>query len=534
MKLIATLRDNIRKRLSPLETALDGPAGQPPATIFTKRNVLLILSVWFLFWAVLPILCVGNVYIDISENIEWGRHFQFGYDKNPYVGAWLTYWAYRLAGRCPEIAYILSQVFIAAAVWSLFALSSDIFGKEEGWKRAVPAVFAVLMVPFASIWSGEFNDDIMDFGFWSLLTLFFFRAMRTQAWKWWILTGLTAGLAFMTKYLAAVLFLAFLVPLFFSSEGRRSWRNPAFYAAVATGFLLSLPNFIWLFGNDGVALQYAWERTHAEKAGFGDHFKEPASFLLNGVPLFLIPLSAYVICFVRRTASSEDNGGRFAVLFLTSVTAVPFLFLFVLSVISGAEIGLPWTTPLYVFPFLLMTALLPPKNGIRREKLFLLFFLITVSAFLAYHLNAYLYRRGYIRSSTGYESYPGRESAEDLTREWHRRYGTKLRFVVGERTEACNTALFSPDHPEPFFSANPLYSQWIRPEDIRKYGALIVWQDRKTPPAWTSSLPGKVQCQGSKEYHRAVVPWFRKLAGDPKTVRIWYGFLPPSPDEPQE
>ena len=531
---ITTMYDGIRKRLAPLDTALDNPASRPSATFFTKRNVLLILGIWFIFWALVPFLCVGNLYIDISENIEWGRHFQFGYDKNPYVGAWLTYGAYRLAGRWPEIAYVLSQVFTAAAVWSVFALSSDIFGKEEGWKRAVPAVFAILMVPFASIWSGEFNDDMMDFGFWSLLTLFTFRAMRTQAWKWWLLTGLTAGLALMTKYLAGALFLAFLIPLCFTAEGRRSWCNPAFYAAIAVGLLLSLPNFIWLFGNDGVALKYAWSRTHAAEKGAADHFTEPVTFLLSSITLFLAPLAAYVICFVRRTASDEENGGRFSVLFLTSATAVPFLFLLLLSAASGAEIGIPWTTPFYVFPFLLMTMLLPPRPGIRREKLFFIMFLITVSCFLTYHLNGYLYRRGYIRRSTGYESYPGRESAEDLTREWHKKYGTKLRFVIGERTNACNTALFSPDHPEPFFSANPLYSQWIKPEEIKKYGALVVWHKGEYPPDWSTTLPGKLQIQGSKEYHRAVVPWFRKLAGDPKTERIWYGFLPPSPDEPRE
>lgn len=532
MKFTTYMRDIIRKKLAVLDTALDAPSVSSPAAFFTKRNVLLILGIWFLFWALLPVFCVGNVYIDISENIEWGRHFQFGYDKNPYVGAWLTYWAYRLAGRTPEIAYILSQIFIAAAVWSVFALSSDIFGKEEGWKRAVPAVFAILMVPFASIWSGEFNDDIMDFGFWSLLTLFIFRAMRTQEWKWWLLTGLTAGLSLMTKYLAGVLFLAFLVPLLFTPEGRRSWRNPAFYAAVATGLLISLPNFIWLFANDGIALKYAWDRSQSEETGLLNHIREPISFLFKEAQLFFIPLVAYLICFVRRIASKEENGGFFPVLFLSSVTAVPFLFLFLFSAAFGAEIGHPWTTPLFVFPFLLMTSLLPPKTGSRREKLFFILFLITCSLMLAYHLNAYLYRRGYVRSSTGYESYPGRVSSEDLTKEWHRKYGTKLRFVIGERTEACNTALFSPDHPEPFFSANPLYSQWIRPEELKRFGAIIVWQGRETPPRWVSSLPGKIEIQEPREYPRAVVPWFRKLVGEPKKTQIRYGFLPPSPDEP--
>ena len=528
MKL-RTVTDTVKKWLSPLERAMADPPDAPARTIFTRRFVLTFLGVWFLFWAVLPILCVGNLYIDISENIEWGRHFQFGYDKNPYIGAWLTYGAYSLAGQRPEIAYLLSQLFIAAAAWSVFALAGDIFGREEGWKRAVPAVLAMLMVPFATIWSGEFNDDVMDYGFWSLLTLFTFRAMRTQQWKWWLLSGLTAGLALMTKYLVLILFPAFLLLLVLTPEGRRSWRNPAFYAAFLPGLLLSLPNVFWLFGNDGVALQYAWDRTHAEEAGLAEHFLQPVDFLLKGFPLILPPLAVYIVCFVRRTASGENAGGKFAGLFLTAVTGFPFLFFLIFSAASGAEIGIPWTAPCFVFPFLLMTMFLPPKEGVRREKLFFTLFLILSASYLAHHLNGYLYRRGYIRSSTGYESYPGRASAEDLTAAWRERYGTPLKFVAGDRTEACNTALFSPDRPEPYFSANPLYSQWIRPDELKQCGALIVWQGAEQPPSWASSLPGEIELQEPREYPRAVVPWFRKLVGEPKKTQIRYGFLPPAP-----
>ena len=66
MKFTTYMRDIIRKKLAVLDTALDAPSVSSPAAFFTKRNVLLILGIWFLFWALLPVFFVVNVYIVIS------------------------------------------------------------------------------------------------------------------------------------------------------------------------------------------------------------------------------------------------------------------------------------------------------------------------------------------------------------------------------------------------------------------------------------------------------------------------------------
>ena len=48
--------------------------------------------------------------------------------------------------------------------------------------------------------------------------------------------------------------------------------------------------------------------------------------------------------------------------------------------------------------------------------------------------------------------------------------------MIGGREEACNLAVYSPDLPEAYFSANPNFSQWIREEDIREKGAALLWE----------------------------------------------------------
>ena len=50
------------------------------------RILLVILSGWLVFWTVLPYTALANDFVDVLENIVWGRHFQFGFDKNPYAG----------------------------------------------------------------------------------------------------------------------------------------------------------------------------------------------------------------------------------------------------------------------------------------------------------------------------------------------------------------------------------------------------------------------------------------------------------------
>ena len=48
--------------------------------------------------------------------------------------------------------------------------------------------------------------------------------------KAWLGAGLFAGLALMTKYLAGALLLPLGLMLFFTPEGRKSWKRPGPYS----------------------------------------------------------------------------------------------------------------------------------------------------------------------------------------------------------------------------------------------------------------------------------------------------------------
>ena len=48
------------------------------------------LALQLLLWSILPSILRRNLPIDTIEGLTWGHEWQLGYDKNPFVNAWLS------------------------------------------------------------------------------------------------------------------------------------------------------------------------------------------------------------------------------------------------------------------------------------------------------------------------------------------------------------------------------------------------------------------------------------------------------------
>jgi len=218
-------------------------------------------------WICLPVITLDTAYIDISENIIWGKNFQFGYDKNPYIGPWFTRFFYDLTHTI-EINYFFSQLFIVCAVWSVWALTKKIFGSVYA---LICSVSLYILTPFC-VKACEFNDDVIQTGFWMLMLVCFHTALKEQKIISWLCTGLFAGLAFMTKYFGVIIFLPMFALMLATEEGRKSFKKPGVYLAGIVFILISLPNIIWLFENNFIAVRYAFARSGLNNEQTGYHF----------------------------------------------------------------------------------------------------------------------------------------------------------------------------------------------------------------------------------------------------------------------
>ena len=252
----------LREHLTPGETPFDVPGKFDDE--FSRRRALLLLGFWCVLWTVWQSLCIGNVAIDVAENVAWGQNFDWGYDKNPYFGAWLSYAVFKLFHDIfgEYVFYFVSQFAAMLGLFAAFLLAGDIFRSRFAAFLVVPLG---LLIPYFSHSSCEFNDDMLSIALYGLTGLFFYRGIRSNSTGVWLAAGFCAGLALMTKYLAGALLLSLGLLLLFTPEGRACWKKPGIWLGTALFFLLVLPNVFWVFKHDFISIKYALSRADLEE-----------------------------------------------------------------------------------------------------------------------------------------------------------------------------------------------------------------------------------------------------------------------------
>ncbi|MBQ9337058.1 MAG: glycosyltransferase family 39 protein [Lentisphaeria bacterium] len=488
--------------------------------LFSFRNFIWILFVWLILWTVWPSLCIGNVAIDVSENIAWGDNFQFGYDKNPYFGAWLSCAVFRI---CPSeyVFYLMSQIAATLGLAAVYLLTFEATGRRF---PAFVAGVSAMLIPFFSHSACEFNDDVMSIALWGWSALCFYRAVKRDSLKSWLAAGLFCGLALMTKYLAGALLLPLGLLLLITPEGRKCWKRPGLYLAGAVFLLLVLPNLIWLCKNNFIAISYALDRARlSEPTGWGKRLGYVLDIFGQFVSRLVLPAVALFI-FRRGPKREQDPFGRKLIL---CAALGPFILSVLFILVTGGKVLTPWITPYFVFATPLLVLWYRPLPEPRNFKCFTGLMIVAATLFVAVFGFEYLHKRPYLRRGITYNVWPGRTVAEAVTREWRARYKTPLPYVIGDRTATCNVSFYSPDRPTSFFDHQVELSPWIDPADVERRGAVIVWTGDRPPYYVTKYYDGKLVMLPDITAEWAGVRWYRKLAGPLRTITVHAGFLPP-------
>lgn len=475
----------------------------------------LILHVFF--WTLAPTLVRMALPLDAMEGTTWGHQLEWGYDKNPYLNAWLTQTAVFLGGKSGWMIYLFSQLCVAACFWVVWE-----FGKK--FLNPLYALVAVILLAGAQYYNLhaiDFNDNTLETGLWPLTVWFFYLALSKQQTRDWLLTGFFAGLAIMTKYYSALL----LIPMFFflcyRAENRQSFRQPGIYLAALLFTLIVIPHFIWLFQHDFITVTYAVDRV-SEAPSLSRHFVNPTVFAWEQIEVFLIPLALSILLILGKKPIFEQKRILLTPYdreFLLVIGLGPFLLTLLIGAVAGMHLRAGWGAPLLTFWTLILLVILQPQLTIARLQRFLLCgALLLITIVLAY---CYSLTKAGNQSSA---NYPGVMMAHNLTHQWHNTYHTRLEYVAGERWLAGNIAFYSTDDPSVYIDWNPKVSPWIKEEQLKQQGALFVWEitdnNFQIPSAIKQRFPNLENLQ-IQHY-----PWFRDKNGKP--VILGVAMLPPA------
>jgi hypothetical protein len=275
------------------------------------------------------------------------------------------------------LLYLLHQVSNAAWLLRLpvtllpFALAAGVYWvlRRTDEIKAALAAFAFMLLP-ANVWAVLITTDtpLIFFSFASVFAFWLGLVRKAPAWQ--ALAGAFLGLAFLSKYFAVLLGLAYVVHTACSPRGQRDWR------ALALVVLCSLPfaavNLWWNYEHCWANLMFNAYNRH-ESAGWS--WKTPLLYAVS-VLYVLSPVALWQLARDRRSVAAAL--GDPATRFFAFMFAFPFGFFAVLSLVK--QIGLHWMLGFVPFFFVLAGWVLS-REQLRRSVVYL-------GAFSALHVVA--------------------------------------------------------------------------------------------------------------------------------------------------
>lgn len=279
---------------------------------------------------------------DEAYFVVWGNYPDYGYyDHPPMVGWWLTgllqisdaaWWL-----RLPTI---ITTTAIGLAIYY--------YVRKRGEMLAVLAAGLYWLAP-VNLFVPLITTDT-PLIFWSFVSAWcFYRAQRHDRWGWYLLTGICLGLAFISKFFAGLLGVAFLLYMvLFVRRGWKPWRGFVWLALGVVPFIGM--NLYWNY-------THCWDNYLFNLQNRTADFEFSLATFGKYVLLLVVMLTPPVLYYLWRSPAKllntikQDGLGLFLVLFL-----VPIL-LFML-VAMGKTVGGHWILSFYPFLFVALAVFL--------------------------------------------------------------------------------------------------------------------------------------------------------------------------------
>jgi len=439
--------------------------------ISARHTLLYILAFCLVWWG---IFTFSRHYLDgadMVENYAWGMEWQWGTNKHPPLFGWITAAWFQLFPVGDGAYYLLNQVNLAIAL-GLLALAMK---RILSWEKVLAAVVLTTLGTHFGPDSGfkyNANTALLPFvaGFvWSLL-----HALERGRVRWFVLAGVFAAAALLTKYYALVLFAAIGLAMLLALRPPAARLIQGAGIATATVLLLVSPHIAWSIHHGWPSLHYMHE-AHAIPGLTGE--VEAYVVALVGALLFSgVALLAWAGSLVRLPPGPADAAPRPPRLGL-GILVLSVALTVLAALVQGISPVSSWLIPALLFLGWALVDLMPPRldSGLFSRRVFRIG--------LAYLLLAVVVAAIWERQ---YRAYPARPAwalpqdiAEDVTRLYRDTYGQPVEYVGGTFPLPYILSFYSPDHPHGLYGfdlAGPDLAQspWIDARALKSGNKLAV------------------------------------------------------------
>jgi Dolichyl-phosphate-mannose-protein mannosyltransferase len=265
-----------------------------------------------------------GIFRDELYYLVCGRRLAFGYvDQPPLVALQARLTEMLFGHRTMWSLRLISGMAGAAKVFLTGVLAWTLGG---GRKATALAMLGVIAGGVYLGIDGYMSMNSFDPIFWMVCVLALIRIVQVDSPRevrnWWIVFGVSAGLAFENKDSIAFFLIAMLVALLLTPQ-RRILANRWFVVAVVLVVLVALPNFLWQVQNHFPTLEWLRDVQHSDK----DVKLPPVPFFVAQI-MTLMPTTIFlwgagvVWLLFAKTTRSYRFLGFFYVVFLALMMAL--------------------------------------------------------------------------------------------------------------------------------------------------------------------------------------------------------------------
>jgi len=310
-----------------------------------KLALLVTLAIKFILAYIIPMSG------DEAYFLVWARHLDFGYYDHPPMVGWMLHLLLYLGHSevLLRLPAILLPTLIGIAIYRLLK------PHDETKAALVALLFLVSPLNILNVLVTT-DTPLILFVFFSAASLF--KALQKSSLAWYGLAGAFFGMAFLSKYFAVLLGLAYLAYWIFSEKSRQKTQGFALLFMAALPF--ALVNLYWNY-------THCWDNIlfNLYTRNEGEQFSpaKVAAFLGSQIYLMSPPVIYYLFKhraeLRRRLVSSQFN--LFAYAF-----ALPLAIFALLSL--KKDIGLHWVLAFYPFFYLLLALFLSRAELLKTVK----------------------------------------------------------------------------------------------------------------------------------------------------------------------
>ncbi len=292
------------------------------------------------------ILYVLSGHIDLStEEAQywlWSKYLDLSYYSKPPLIAYMNALSTSVLGDT-ELGVRINAIvigFLIGVLTYFFALEifKDFFDKRKDLEifAFFSSVF-ISAVPAYELASVLFLTDTPLALFWVLTLLFLWKSIKQNKPVYWILSGIFAGLGFLSKYSMVFVLPPFLIFLYLHK--REIFKNRWLYISILVASIFTLPVILWNIQHDFVSFKHvsSLEGANVKEISFSKSLQYIGDYILGQIGInsvFFFPFFAYALYRGFRERKKEE-------IFFQWIFPV-FVFLFFVYVAFKKRVEANW------------------------------------------------------------------------------------------------------------------------------------------------------------------------------------------------